>query len=564
MFKKVVEKIKKKVTREKLFDAIFLSVLCIVYSIVAFTNLGDDVAPQTFYRLEENESIAIVLDEPIDSPKLFFYTGITQNDFNFSFQTVRNCNCNKESLFTTINEDNFSPVYNKTIDGPFRWKKESFSGTISAIIISNTSGRFIDLGEAAVYSGDNKVTVSYYRFFDGHVVDERDDSFSLLSDEQETIRKDDTMMNSSYFDELYFAQTAYQYSTEQLGYETVHPPLGKLLQSIPITLTGRMTPFTWRFMGTLTGVFIIIATYFLALEIFKKSSFARVAAILVSLSGLHFVQTRVGTVDSYLCLFNILAFLAMMKFLNSDGKFRYFILAGIFYGCAFTVKWTGAFCGIGLALMLFAYLVKTKQWDFKKKVLKNLFTKDIKKWIKRGMLCFILIPGVIYCSCYLLFPKTTGAYSMNDVSLQSLHLFKYHKSEMTPHPYSSKWYTWPITLKPMLYVYEINENKAIYLMGNYAIAYVSIIGLVITAYTAYKKRDLTNSVIIGAWLGLWLPYALIGRTMFLYHYLPASIFAILALVNMFYQIPKLRTILPYYLLAALASFIIIYPKIAGI
>jgi dolichyl-phosphate-mannose--protein O-mannosyl transferase len=163
-----------------------------------------------------------------------------------------------------------------------------------------------------------------------------------------------------------------------------------------------------------------------------------------------------------------------------------------------------------------------------------------------------------------LFPKTTGAYDLNDVSLQSLHLFRYHKSETTPHPYSSKWYTWPIALKPMLYVYETNTHKAIYLMGNYAIAYVSIIGLVITAYMAYKKRDPINSVIIGAWLGLWLPYALIGRTMFLYHYLPASIFAILALVNMFYQVPKIRVILPYYLAAVLISFIIIYPNLVGV
>ena len=562
MLKKKLAQIKKAITREKVFDAIFLSLLCIVYSIVAFTNLGDDTAPQTFFRLQSEEKLAIVLDEPVASPNLMFYVGISRNDFDISFARVDNYDPTKNQGL--ISEEEISSYWIKNIDGPFRWKLNKLPGKQNVIIINNNaSGRFIDFGEIAVFSDDTRVGAKFYRF-DSGILDNSDETLSNLDDERDIVPKEQTFMNSSYFDELYFAQTAYQYSTEQLGYETVHPPLGKLLQSIPITITGRMTPFTWRFMGTFVGVLIIIATYFLALEIFKKPSFARVAAILVSLSGLHFVQTRVGTVDSHLCLFTILAFLSMMKFLNSDGKFRYFILSGVFYGCAFTVKWSGAFCGVGLALMLFSYLAKTKQWDFKNTIFKNLISKDIRKWIRRGSLCFILIPGIIYCSCYLLFPKTTDAHSMNDVSIQSMHLFRYHKGELTPHPYSSKWYTWPIALKPMLYAYDNTNNKSIYLTGNYAIAYVSIIGLLITLYMAYKKRDIVNSVIIGAWLGLWLPYALIERTMFLYHYLPASIFAILALVNIFYQVPKIRSILPYYLIAALISFIIIYPNMVGL
>ena len=563
MFKKKLAELKKKITRDKVFDAIFLAILCIIYSIVAFTNLGDDIAPQTFYRLGAEEELAIVLDKPVKSPKLIYYTGITENDFYLTFSTLRNDKCTLAESGTSLNRDCLSPFYERKVDGPFRWKNESFSGDVSVIVIKNIAGRFIDFGEFAIFSEDEKIDAKYYKYVDESFED-FDSDLAFLNDEQSIVQTEETFMNSSYFDELYFAQTAYEYATSQKGYEVVHPPLGKILQSIPIAITGRMTPFTWRFMGTLTGLFIIIAVYFLAIEIFKKPSYARVAAILTALSGLHFVQTRVGTVDSYLCLFTVLAFLFMMKFLNSDGKFRYFVLSGIFYGCGFTVKWSGAFSGIGLALMLFAYLVKTKQWDLNKKIRKNLFSKDIKKWIKKGCLCFILIPGVVYCSSYLLFPATTGAHSMNDVSMQSMYLLRYHKSEMTPHPYSSKWYTWPIALKPMLYAYNTDKHINIYLMGNYAIAYVSIIGLLITAYNAYKKRDLINSVIIGAWLGLWLPYALIGRTMFLYHYLPASIFAILAVVNLFYQIKSLRGLLPYYLAAALISFIIIYPQMVGI
>jgi dolichyl-phosphate-mannose--protein O-mannosyl transferase len=283
-----------------------------------------------------------------------------------------------------------------------------------------------------------------------------------------------------------------------------------------------------------------------------KASFARVAAILVALSGLHFVETRVGTVDSYLCLFTVLAFLFMMKFVNSKEKMQYFILSGIFFGCACSVKWSGAFGGIGLALLLFA------------KLRKNIFKKGNRKWLLRGIFAFILIPLTIYCSSYLLFQNTTRAKNLGDVYNQGYSLFSYHSNETTPHPYSSKWFTWPISLKPMLYVYDSTDNTSIYLMGNYVIALVSVLALILSAYYAFRYKDRRSLIIVVSWLSLFLPYAFIRRTMFLYHYLPASIFAILAVVNLFYLLPGIRKILPAYLLAVLISFIISFPKLAGI
>ena len=548
-------------TKNRILDSLFLAGLCIIYSIVAFMNLGDDKAPQTFYRTEDDEVIAVKLKEPVKDPEVDFYTGMTKNNFNLSFASVKGCDCHINNG-EILNEE-ISKFSEMNVSGPFRWEHKKISGDeIRVILIKNIAHREIDFGEIAVFANDKKQEVSFYRFQSNFL--ESDEALNVLQDESELVAREATMMNSSYFDELYFAQTAYSYATGQLGYENVHPPLGKILQSIPIAITGRMTPFTWRLMGTLTGVFIIIAVYVLAKEIFEKSSFARVAAILTALSGLHFVQTRVGTIDSYLCLFTILSYIFMVKFLKTDGKFRYFLLSGLFYGCGFAVKWSGAFGGIGLALILFAYLAKSGAWDFKKKIFKNLFSKDIRKWVRRGFLCFVIVPGVVYCSSYLLFPNTTDAHSMNDVSKQSMRLYRYHKNETTPHPYSSKWYTWPITLKPMLYEYDTSNGTSISLTGNYAIAYVSVLALLISAYFAWKKKDIQNSVIVGAWLGLWLPYALIGRTMFLYHYLPASIFAILAVVNMFYQIPGIRKIIPYYLAAVLITFIICYPKMAGV
>ena len=545
--KKIKFLTKKYWTKEKIFDSLFLCILVILYSILATVHLGDDIAPQTFYRASAGENFYIKLPKEQKVSRMMIYTGETRQDFEGGYRIKSSATDGK---FGNKNEVFF--------DGAFKWTRIVIGKDVSEIAIQSTSTREISFGEVALFDEDDnlidisaaKVEGAYAKEDDGGLV-----RIKELVDESYTAPKDTTEMNTTYFDEVYFAQTAYEYANGFEGYETVHPPLGKIMQSIPIALTGRMTPFTWRIGGTICGIIIIIVTYFLAKRIFKKASYARVAAILISLSGLHFVQTRIGTIDSYLCLFTILSYLFMFKFVD-DGKFKDFMLSGVFFGCAFATKWSGAFGGFGLAILFFRYLQKKK--------FKNLCEKNFIKWILRGCLCFILIPAAIYCGSYLLFPNTTKAHDLNDVFEQSLSLFRYHASENTPHPYSSNWYTWPIALKPIFYDYNSNDKTEIYLIANYVIAYVSVIALLASIYVGIAKKDRMSTYIVLAFLSLWLPYAFVSRPMFLYHYLPASVFAVLAIVNLFYQLPGIRKILPFYLAAAVISFIICYPKMVGI
>ncbi len=537
----VLNKVKKYWTREKVFDSLFLSFLCIIYFVVALINLGDLNAPQTFTRLAYDEEIKITLPETTKNPVIYLYSGITEDSFELSY-TLLNDEQNQ-------NTHHISAYF----DSAFTWYSIKTKGTANSIILKNKSGRDIDLGEIAVCSNEDKQLDISISGVNLDPEEEKSRHYTFAIDEQDLIQKESTHLNSFYFDEIYFAQTAYQYATEQPGYEAVHPPLGKILQSIPIRLTGRMTPFTWRIMGTITGVFIIIAVYFLAKEIFNSAAFARVAAILVSLSGLHFVQTRLGTVDSYLCLFSALTYLFMVKFIKSDNKLRYFILSGVFFGCACSVKWSGAFCGFGLAILFF------------RKFKTTIFKKGQRKWFIYGILSFILLPLFIYCASYLGFSKTTNAYSLQDVYDQGSFLYSYHSTETTPHPYSSKWYTWPVSLKPMLYSWNgQTKGNRIYLVENYAISYVSVLGLLIAAFYAIKAKHKPSIIICISWLSLFVPYIFITRTMFLYHYLPASIFAILSIVNIFFLFPRLRKILPAYLVVVLITFMILYPMLTGI
>ena len=81
-----------------------------------------------------------------------------------------------------------------------------------------------------------------------------------LFDEQDTVPAQSTWYNSAYFDEIYHARTALEHLEGVYPYEVSHPPLGKLIIGLGIRVFG-MTPFGWRFMGTLFGVCMLPILY---------------------------------------------------------------------------------------------------------------------------------------------------------------------------------------------------------------------------------------------------------------------------------------------------------------
>ena len=535
-------------------ERIFLIVIVLLYSILAFINLGDSEAPQTFQTFDPGEKILITLPKPEKVSNVMLYTGTTKNDFESYYRLLRKkeCNCEESSEvdLNSIRYEDFEKEHELKINGPFQWVKWNINQEISMILFTPNRGREIAFGEIGVMNenGERIDGVKTYKILAGGIG--LPEEIPVLTDEPQLVQKEVTAMNSMIFDELYFGQTAYQYANGLEGYEDVHPPLGKILQSIPISLTGKMTPLTWRFMGTVAGILIIIAVYYLALELFEKKYYANIAIILISLSSLHFIQTRVGTVDSHLCLFTILSYLFMFRFINKPkNKTLNFALSGFFFGCAVSVKWSGMFGGIGLAILFFSNLKKLgKIWP----------------WILKGILFFVLIPLAIYATSYLAFPKTTKAESLQDIYDQGVHLFQYHSTENTPHESASPWYTWPISLVGFPFYASEDGTKSIGLFGNYVLCFISVVTLAVTLFCAIQGRDKASIWILIAYLSMLLPYAFISRPMFLYHYLSASIFAILSVPNMIRKFPESKFLVRLIIISTLVSFIALYPRMTGI
>jgi Dolichyl-phosphate-mannose--protein O-mannosyl transferase len=98
---------------------------------------------------------------------------------------------------------------------------------------------------------------------------------ALFADEAEQSRKaEPSWWNSTYFDEIYHARTAYEFLQGTVPYENSHPPLGKELMSVCVAVFG-MTPFGWRLAGAIAGILMLPSMYLLGKQLRKKHGLLR-------------------------------------------------------------------------------------------------------------------------------------------------------------------------------------------------------------------------------------------------------------------------------------------------
>ncbi len=525
-----------KVVKMTGLDYLVIGVIILIYTIVSFVNLGSTINPQTFYTFSPDESITICLSKPEPLRKLRLYNGE---------------NAGKYALYHS--EDDLTYTYINTItgSGAFAWDDIEINKNIKYLRIIPTDD-IASLGEISLYDNAEKhldiekIISSYNK----EVIE--------LTDEYSRVPAEISYLNSTYFDEIYFARTAYDYKEHLEAYEWTHPPLGKLLQSIPLVLSNTMAPFYYRLMGNIAGIIMIYVMYLFGIQLFKKRKWAIFSALLMFFDTFHFAQTRMGTIDSFLVLFIMLALYFMYKYVTKEDGRLVLFLSGLFFGFAVCTKWTGFLAGLALAIIYFIDFFKKK--------------KKISKTLGEGTLFFVVIPLIFYTSVYLLFPnnQVTKTTSLGRIVTQTSEMYKYHSELERPHFFSSKWYTWPISYKPVWYYTQKASSEShgtICGVGNIIIWWLSLIAVPYLIYRIIKKKDYNSLYLIIAIMSLWLPYIFIGRVMFLYHYFPVLPFIMLA-IAMFIKDIEEKTKCPQisyiYLALVIAFFIIYYPVVSGL
>lgn len=525
-------------------SSIALIVILLAYTVLSFYKLGRNENPQTFVNLKNGEQLIYRIDsENVILSDLMMYIG---NDL--AYVTV---------FLASDYLDYDTYDYDVSHEGSyvFQWNNVEINESqksYSYIVLQSYWDTTV-LGEFKAYdTNGNEVLLT-----------PMGDKEKILLDEQSTVPDNYSLMNSSYFDEVYFPRTAYEQLHDLPIYEYTHPPLGKLIMSIPMKFLG-VTPFAYRLMGNIAGIFMLLVIYAIAKELFGDAKYGLFAASIMALDGMHFVLTRIGTVDSFLVLFSLTSFLFFIKYLKIKKestlkeKIIPLLLSGAFWGMAISVKWTAAFIGLGMGIIYFIDMIWNKKFSL--------------KLILWSILAFVIIPIVIYVASYIpvINNPNSGITSVSSFFDYQKMMYDYHSKLEADHPFTSKWYTWPIMQKPVWFYaarFENGDVGIISCLGNPAIWWFAIGTTLFTLIYSILEKDKVGLMLIVMICSTWLTYAFIGRVMFLYHYFITLPFAMLTIVFMMNKLSlwkkNFKYIMPVLSVIFLIVFIYFYPIYSG-
>ncbi len=580
-------------------DLLYVSILVVVYSIIAFSRLGGHEAPETFWKPSAvGEAIIVDLGQSTKISRINSFAGVGQGTYSYWFSE------------DSMNWDNPMKVESNHAK-VLTWHTVEPQYTARFVKIEiNQIGLYVH--EVAFFQDQEQTPIPLAEISVSHESSMTKQDIAYVFDESDTVPYAPSFMEGTYFDEIYHARTAYEHLHQIEPYENTHPPLGKVIISFGIWLFG-LNPFGWRFMGTLFGVAMIPLMYVFAKKLFGNSTYAFIAALLLSFEFMHFAQTRIATIDVYGVFFIMLMFYFMYQFYSLSFYRESLIktlvplgLAGLTFGLGIASKWIVFYGGAGLAVILLLVLLERfseykqasnqlqlihiteqkRERNSKKPIewsesseevaylhrIVHVFHKYTIMTLLWCVLTFVFIPVVIYLLSYIPFMQVSGpGHELKDVFTYQKNMYDYHKNLVATHPFSSSWWAWPLMLRPIWYYqgHFLPEGmlSSIISFGNPLIWWPGVILVLSSFYVAYRTRSRILVILLIGYCSQYLPWILIPRLTFIYHYfamVPFMILIITYYIKLFLdKYPMRKRIVVSYLSAVALLFVLFYPLLSG-
>lgn len=383
-----------------------------------------------------------------------------------------------------------------------------------------------------------------------------------------------TYPKGDVFDEVYYPFTAREYlkgnkdawdfgskAPEGHSFAWVNPPLPQEIMALSMWVFRSTDNWAPRIPGAILGSFSVYLVYLLGKKLFSSEAIGLISAFAFSFDGLNFVQSRIGMLDIYLTTF----ILASVLFLVRKNIF----LSAIFFGLAFSCKWTALYI---LPLFIF-FLIRNR--DFLR------------------IFYYIFIPPIIYLLVYT--PLFLLGFDFNYFISLLKQEWGYHMSLKATHDYASAWWSWPLNLYPVWYFVEYHEGNIIsniFAVGNPMVFWFGTAAIILSlfeyllyiyerishllkasknflkeVFTAFfNSKNEGQTIVLGTFFLLWLPWAISPRIMFFYYFTPAVPFLCLALGYQLVQLNKQEKnplLVTSVLLLIFLGFLLSYPLFVG-
>ena len=567
--------------RWTLMDTLISATITIMFLVIALWQLGATAMPQTRWQpTEANESFILEIEDGSSAfDRLYLLSGEGDNNaldsgYQLGLKNIVIEGSNDLSQWEPITHiEDSSYLQWEVIDGQWNYRYLRITaGELRNVIneIGIKRAGFDEFLPLRVYSKDPTGK------FDPQ----------LVIDEQAKLTIDPLYLNETYFDEIYHVRNAQEIAEGQVMYAFVHPLLGTQIITSFIRLLGN-NPFAWRVGGVLFSAAMIPLLYDLSRRLFKKTFYAALGAIFLTCDFMHLTTARIATLEPFSVFFIILMTYFMVRYMQLNfykDAFKKTLgllaLSGISMGIGVSVKWTGAYAGLGLAVLFFAslfaryseYRRAKKQTDpsFEEKHIVEVFPKYCLITLLWCCLWFVLIPLTIYALSYFpcIINRNVG-WSLSGVIKQTVGMYNYHANLEATHPFQSVWWQWIVDARPIWYYHHVSDSVVytISAFGNPFIWWSGLLAVLFGIFDFIKNKAKTAGIIVVCYFAQLIPWMLVTRCVFIYHYYPAVPFLILALV---YALKRLIEIDPRYqkrvivfTILCVILFVLFLPATAG-
>lgn len=562
-------------------DIIVMSAMTILYTILAIYNLGGLSVPETSWApAAKDDGFIVDLGKKVEVSKVMIYQGYNHEKYdnvkyNIMYLSAYDTYWSSESIDKT---------------GFYSWKVSTKEFKTDKIkFVPTGSGAAIN--EIAIFEkGSSKplsirsITSSISNPETIESPDHKPYKLSNLIDEQDKVDFYTLSDTNTYFDEVFYPRTALDFIYEITPFERTHPPLGKYFVMIGMLIFG-VNPFGWRIVGTLFGAAMIPLMYLFGLKIFKKSFFAFCTAFLMMFDFMHFVQTRISTIDVYVTFFVILMYYYIYDyFIKKPYKVGIrkslvpLFLCGLILGIGAATKWIAVYGAVGLMLIFIitkldeiACYTAYRQYGLSSELFSKFWSRSFVKTALACILFFLIIPALIYFASYTSIMLVPGN-GVNEFFNNQTYMYNFHNDLNIKHSYSSSWYEWPIMAKPIWFygskaLAAEKLTSSIICMGNPLIWWLSIPALITGIVLTIRRKDRYMIVPIFGALFQYIPWMVVRRMAFIYHYfsvIPFLMIIMVYLLKIFCERGKTaRKIVYIYLILTALLFVMFYPILSG-
>ncbi|TFV63332.1 UNVERIFIED_ORG: phospholipid carrier-dependent glycosyltransferase [Bacillus sp. AZ43] len=372
------------------------------------------------------------------------------------------------------------------------------------------------------------------------------------------------------FDEAYYPPQAHELLTWGFEYNRgysfiVHPPLGKWLIAVGEQLFG-YNSFGWRFPSAVAGTIAVVVLVRLARRLTGSTLLGLLAGLLLALDAFSFTLARIGLLDVFLQVLVVSAVACLvvdrdvvrariraMDAPTRVGSRGWRIAAGVLFGCACAVKWSGIW-------FLAFFAVLSVVWDraaWREAGVPSPTRTTIRRGLPGALWALAVVPVLTYLASFtgwFLGETSQGkawaqqnpdtAFPWIPDALRSLwhehaKWLEFHGGLSSPHPWESGPWSWLVNGRPILLW---NPQGLTDSAGDQVIRYILMVGtptlwfafvpaLVWLAWRIVARRDPSSVPVAVAIAAGWLTWFMNPeRTMFIFYMAPALPFFVLAVV----------------------------------